>query len=134
MIGNRQFLASGVVVLSLVTTATPIAAQGTKASRTAEPRVTVHAEATVVFGDAHRDRFREYVRVHSITAKPLPPGVMKRLARGKPLPPGIAKRALPAGMLALAPQAPDVSFVLVGDVVVATRGGLVIDVLFGVFD
>ena len=31
--------------------------------------------------------------------KPLPPGIVKNLARGKPLPPGIAKRMVPGGML-----------------------------------
>lgn len=88
----------------------------------------------VVFGDADRVRFRDYFVTHQIVAKPLPPGIAKNVARGKPLPPGIAKRALPAGLLAVAPRVDkDVSFAIVGEVVVATKGGVVIDVLAGVF-
>jgi len=44
------------------------------------------------------------------------------------------ERALPAGLLVLAPKADnDVSFAIVGNVVVASKGGVVIDVMTGVF-
>ncbi len=88
----------------------------------------------VVFRAGDRAAFRDYIVTHKIAAQPLPPGIAKNVARGKPLPPGIAKRALPAGLLAIAPRkGKDVSFAIVGDVIVATKGGVVIDVLAGVF-
>jgi len=90
--------------------------------------------AAVVFRDSDRVTFHDYFVTHQITAKPLPPGIAKNVARGKPLPPGIAKRALPAELIAIGPKVDkDVSFAIVGDIVVATRGGVVIDILGGVF-
>jgi hypothetical protein len=90
--------------------------------------------ATIVFGEPDRVAFRNYFVTHRITAQPLPPGIAKNVARGKPLPPGIAKKALPADLLLIAPKVDrDVYFSIVGDVVVAVRGGIVIDVLAGVF-
>lgn len=89
---------------------------------------------TVVFRDSDRDTFYNYFVQHKIVAQPLPPGIAKNVARGKPLPPGIAKRALPPDLIRLAPKVPsDVSFAIVGEVVVALKGGTVIDVLGGVF-
>lgn len=89
---------------------------------------------TVVFREGDRAVFHNYFATHAIRAKPLPPGIAKNLARGKPLPPGIAKRALPPGLLLIAPpRAEGVSYAIVGDVVVATRAGIVIDILIGVF-
>jgi hypothetical protein len=59
---------------------------------------------------------------------------VKNVARGKPLPPGIAKRAVPAELVAVGPKVEkDVSFAIVGEVVAALKGGVVIDVLAGVF-
>lgn len=88
----------------------------------------------VVFRESDQATFHAYFVTHEITAQPLPPGIAKNVARGKPLPPGIAKRALPADLLVLAPKVDkDVSFAIVGDVVVAMRGSTVIDVLTGVF-
>ena len=90
--------------------------------------------ASVVFRDTDQATFRAYFRTHNIAAEALPPGIAKNVARGKPLPPGIAKRALPADLLSLGPKVDrDVSFSIVGDVVVALRSGVVIDVLVGVF-
>ena len=92
------------------------------------------SKATVVFRDGDRATFRNYFVTHSMTAKPLPPGIAKKLARGKPLPPGIAKRALPPDLLRIAPRRADgVSYGIVGDAVVATRAGIIIDILTGVF-
>jgi hypothetical protein len=83
---------------------------------TAESAVAVE----VVFRAGDRDAFRDYFLTHKVTAQPLPPG--------------IAKRALPAGLLTIAPKVDrDVSLAIVGEVVVATKGGVVIDVLAGVF-
>jgi len=88
---------------------------------------------TVVFRDSDRATFHDYFLTHKIVAEPLPPGIAKNVARGKPLPPGIAKRALPAELLLVAPRVPDVKFAIVGEVVVAMRSGVVVDVLTGVF-
>src|SRR5262245_2558091 len=86
------------------------------------------APVAVVFRDSDRVTYRDYFVTHRITAQPLPPGIAKRVARGKPLPPGIAKRAVPAELVALGPRVDrDVSFAIVGNVVVASKGGVVID-------
>jgi hypothetical protein len=89
---------------------------------------------SVIFTDAHRTSFRDYVVTNKLTAQALPPGQAMNVARGKALPPGIAKKALPAGLLALAPRVGnDVSFAIVGNVIVALRGGIVIDTMVGLF-
>jgi hypothetical protein len=87
----------------------------------------------VVFRDSDHATFHEYFATHHITAEPLPPGIAKNVARGKPLPPGIAKRAVPADLLVVGPKVEGVSFAIVGEVVVAMKGGVVVDVLGGVF-
>jgi hypothetical protein len=93
-----------------------------------------NVSVSVVFRDSDRTTYRNYFTTHKITAQPLPPGIAKNVARGKPLPPGIAKKVLPADLLVLGPRVDkDVSFSIVGDVVVALRGGVVIDVMAGVF-
>ena len=82
------------------------------------PETTV--SATVVFRSSDPATFRSYFTTHKITAQPLPPG--------------IAKKAVPADLLVLGPRVDrDVSFSIVGDVVVALKGGVVIDVMAGVF-
>jgi len=89
---------------------------------------------TAVFRDTDRATYHAYFVAHQITAQPLPPGIAKNVARGKPLPPGIAKRVVPAELVALGPKVDqDTHFAIVGDVVVATKGGVVIDILAGVF-
>jgi hypothetical protein len=92
------------------------------------------ASVSVVFRAGDQAIFGDYFRTHRIVAEPLPPGIAKNVARGKPLPPGIAKRGVPADLVALGPKVDkDVSFAIVGEVVVAMRSGVVIDVLAGVF-
>jgi hypothetical protein len=92
------------------------------------------ASITVVFRDSDRVTFRDYFVTHKIAPQSLPPGIAKNVARGKPLPPGIAKRAVPADLLVLGPRVDkDVSFSIVGEVVVALKGGVVIDVMGGIF-
>lgn len=87
-----------------------------------------------MFRDSDQATFRDYFRRNKVTAKPLPPGIAKNVARGKPLPPGIAKRALPPRLLALAPRVdPDITFSIAGDVVVAMRRDVVVDILRNVF-
>ena len=126
--------AAGILALAgaVVDTA---AAQGKSGRRgnDAGAGVTVTANV-VVFRDADRVAFRDYFVTRKIAATPLPPGIAKNVARGKPLPPGIARKALPDDLIAIAPRVErDVSFSIVGDVVVAVRAGIVIDVMVGIF-
>ena len=126
-----------VAVLFAATAAASAAAQGQSQGRgrgndKTQPATAV--SATVVFRESDQATFREYFVTHKIAPEPLPPGIAKNVARGKPLPPGIAKRAVPAGLVAVGPKLDkDTSLAIVGDVVVATRGGVVIDILAGVF-
>ena len=93
------------------------------------------ASPGVIFNRDDHDTFRDYFRTHKITAEALPPGIAKNVARGKALPPGIAKKTLPNDLvLKLGSRAqPGVSYNIVGDRVVALKGGLVIDVMEGLF-
>ncbi len=124
--------------LSLMATA-DLGAQGKSQGRgrgndKATSSASTSASVTVVFRDSDRVTFHDYFVAHNITAQPLPPGIAKNVARGKPLPPGIAKRAVPAELIAVGPKVDkSVSFSIVGNVVVATKSGVVIDVLAGVF-
>jgi len=120
------------VFLSTLILPAPLHAQGRGQAKGKAPSES-QTSVTVVFRDSDRATFHDYFLTHKIVAQPLPPGIAKNVARGKPLPPGIAKRALPTELLRVAPKVPDVSFAIVGEVVVAIRSGVVIDVLPGVF-
>ncbi len=86
------------------------------------------------FTAAERDVVTRYYADHAYAAKPLPPGIAKRLARGKPLPPGLAKRALPAELATELPPRPGFEVSIVGDrVVLLDAQGLVVDVLVNLF-
>lgn len=116
--------------VALVVGSTNAAAQGTSKSRPASSQKAAGQTAIVVFRDADRPTFRDYFRTHSIVASPLPPGIAKNVLRGKPLPPGIAKKALPPHIIIVAPHVgPNVTFILVGDRVVAYRDGIVLDII-----
>lgn len=67
--------------------------------------------------------------------KPLPPGIVKNLARGKPLPPGIAKRMVPGGMLPHLPVHPGYEWRVLGSdlVLIYTATSVIADVLHDVF-
>ena len=128
---NRLTVSAGVLAIGLL--CADASGQGRSQGRGrggSESSVSV----VVVFRDGDQAVFRDYFVTHKIAAQALPPGIAKNVARGKPLPPGIAKKALPANLLVLAPKVDkDVSFAIVGEVVVALKGGVVIDVLAGVF-
>ena len=106
--------------------------QGSGGSTASSSGTTV--SATVVFRSGDVNVFHDYFVTHKITAQPLPPGIAKNLARGKPLPPGIAKKMVPVDLVALGPKLDrDTTLSIYGDVVVAMKGGVVIDILAGVF-
>jgi hypothetical protein len=120
----------------LAAVAVPVSAQGKGKSGKPDTRASSASTAnvTVVFRDSDQSTFREYFRRNRITATALPPGIAKNLARGKPLPPGIAKRAVPPALLAQGPKvSPDITFTIAGNVVVAMRRDVVIDILRNVF-
>jgi hypothetical protein len=127
------------VTLAAVLGAAPAAAQGGSQGRgrggtSTATTTTTTASVSVVFRDSDRVTYRDYFTTHKIVAQPLPPGIAKNVARGKPLPPGIAKKAVPTELIAIGPKVEkDVSFAIVGEVVVALKGGIVIDVMAGVF-
>lgn len=100
-----------------------------------KPKAEAKTESvTVVFRDSDHVTFRDYFVTHKIAAQKLPPGIAMNVQRGKPLPPGIAKRALPQDLVVLVPRpAPNVTYYIVGDRVVALRAGIVIDVMIDIF-
>ena len=86
------------------------------------------------FTTAERDVVLRYYADHPYAAKPLPPGIAKKLARGKPLPPGLAKRALPSELVTQLPPRTGFEISVVGDrVVLLDAHGLVVDLLVNVF-
>src|SRR6185295_9088527 len=94
-----------VVVLSVGLLCGDSAAQGRSQGRGRSGSGSDTSVSTViVFRDSDRATFRDYFVTHKITARPLPPGIAKNVARGKPLPPGIAKRALPAELVTVGPR------------------------------
>jgi hypothetical protein len=125
------------VVLAIGLLSVGAAAQGNSQGRGrggSESKPETQVSVQVVFRDSDRVTYRDYFVTHKIVAEPLPPGIAKNVARGKPLPPGIAKRAVPQELVVLGPRVEkDVSFSIVGDIVVALKGGVVIDVMAGVF-
>ncbi len=68
-------------------------------------------------------------------AKPLPPGIAKKIARGGRLPPGIAKRHFPANLIARLPQRPGERWLVTGKdiVLLEVATGLIVDILHDTF-
>lgn len=68
-------------------------------------------------------------------AKPLPPGIARKLARGGTLPPGIAKRYFPQDLIVQLPPRPGYEWRVVGTdvVLLAAATGLIVDILIDVF-
>ena len=79
------------------------------------------------------DRNRGSLPGTLVGAKPLPPGIEKKIARGGMIPPGIAKKTLPGGLLAQLPARPGQEWRLVGTdlLIVEIASNVIIDVLKG---
>ncbi len=79
------------------------------------------------------DRNRENLPGTLAGAKPLPPGIAKKIARGGTLPPGIAKKTLPGGLLAQLPVRRGQEWRLVGTdlLIVEVASNVIVDVLTG---
>lgn len=85
------------------------------------------------FSASEHQIFDAYFAEHAYDVEPLPPGIVKKLARGKPLPPGIAKRRLPTDLAAQLPERPGVEITIFGDrIVLLEASGLVIDIIEGI--
>ncbi len=67
-------------------------------------------------------------------AKPLPPGIAKKLARGGSMPPGIAKRYFPNNLLSSLPPRPGQEWLVVGTdiLLISVATGLILDILHDV--
>jgi len=87
--------------------------------------------ASVTITPQARAAIVSYFQANPVSAKPLPPGIAKNLARGKPLPPGIAKKQLPQPLLVQLPAYPGYSYAMLGSSVVlsAQIGGIIADVV-----
>ena len=88
--------------------------------------------AITPLGPSYRPRIQAwYVSTPGFSARPLPPGIMRQLARGRPLPPGIARQAAPPGLLAVLPRYPGHSWYVIGTAVVLVDAatGIVRDLL-----
>ena len=98
--------------------------------------VDVSVSVGIVFSEQDRRAIYEHYGVaYGGTAKGLPPGQQKRLAKGKPLPPGIAKKYLPATLDSrLSAPHPGTARIIIGNdvVMIQVSTGLVLDVIAGV--
>jgi len=121
-------LALAVALVALVVAPRGAEAQGRGKGKRAQ------GSASGGFTTAERDLVVRYYADHPYAAKPLPPGIAKKLARGKPLPPGLAKRALPPELATELPPRTGFQVTIVGDrVVLLDAHGLVVDLLVNVF-
>jgi hypothetical protein len=86
-------------------------------------------ERTIIFNYANQ--YRDALVPAPGSAKPLPPGIAKKVARGGTLPPGIAKRYLPQDLLVQLPPRPGCQWVVVDNdvVLIAAATGLIMDIL-----
>ena len=98
--------------------------------------VDISVNVGIVFSDHERRAIYEHYGVsYGGTAKGLPPGQQKRLAKGKPLPPGIAKKHLPTSLdHRLGAPRPGTARVIIGNdvVLIQVSTGLVLDVIASV--
>jgi hypothetical protein len=86
-------------------------------------------ERTIIFD--YVNQYRETLVPAPGNAKPLPPGIAKKVARGGTLPPGIAKRYLPQDLLVQLPPRPGYQWVVVDNdvMLIAAATGRIVDIL-----
>jgi hypothetical protein len=70
------------------------------------------AERAII--DDYLGRHHAHLPPEFAGAKPLPPGIQRKIARGGTLPPGIAKRYMPGDLLAQLPKRPGQEWILAG--------------------
>lgn len=90
-----------------VVAATAISPALAKKNQPANDQATGSAAVSVVFTSSERQIISQYFARPDArgAAKPLPPGIAKKVARGGRLPPGIAKRYLPGDLAYQLPPA-----------------------------
>ena len=87
------------------------------------------------FSASERKTIADYFIRHAHAVEVLPPGIVKKLARGKPLPPGIAKRSLPPDLVTALPAREGFEITIFGDrIVLLEASGLVVDILEEILD
>ncbi len=93
---RRLLLAIILTTLLSLAAVSPVAA---KKDQVRNDQVTTSPGVQIVFSATERRLITQYFAspeaARSMNAKPLPPGIAKKVARGGALPPGIAKRYLP---------------------------------------
>jgi hypothetical protein len=82
---------------------------------------------------SYLDRNQAHLPPVLANAKPLPPGIAKKIARGGAMPPGIAKKSVPGALLSELPSRPGQKWLLVGTdlLVVEIATNVIVDVLKG---
>jgi hypothetical protein len=121
------------VFLLVLPLATTVSAQDTGQGN--QRSSTAAVQAASGFSSSERQVITAYFTTHIYTPEALPPGIAKKLARGKPLPPGIAKRSLPRDLVVELPPREGFEITIFGDrIVLLEAGGLVVDILTGIFD
>ncbi len=82
---------------------------------------------------SYLDRNQAHLPPILATAKPLPPGIAKKIARGGAMPPGIAKKSIPGALLSQLPPRPGQKWLLVGTdlLIVEIATNVIVDVLKG---
>ncbi len=105
----------------------------------AEDIQTLHAVTGVISTveraiiDSYLDRNQAHLPAILATARPLPPGIAKKIARGGAMPPGIAKKSIPGALLSQLPPRPGQEWLLVGTdlLIVEIATNVIVDVLKG---
>ena len=87
---------------------------------------------------AERQTIMGYFQQHPASyagAKPLPPGIAKKIARGGTLPPGIAKRYFPGELVTMLPPRPGEQWLMVGTDVLLVQAAtnVILDKLPSIF-
>ena len=127
-----------ILLAALLIAASPALAQPgkQKQGRGGGGDVDVSVSVGIVFSEQERRAVYDHYGVaYGGTAKGLPPGQQKRLAKGKPLPPGIAKKYLPASLDdRMGAPRPGTARVIIGNdvVLIQVSTGFVLDVIAGV--
>jgi len=101
-------------------------------SSTGQPTV------SVFISPGERQTILNYFQQHQAAyagAKPLPPGIAKKIARGGTMPPGIAKRYFPPDLIAGLPARPGQQWMIVGTdvLLVQIATSVIVDLIQKVF-
>jgi hypothetical protein len=87
--------------------------------------IIIVGEGQTILGNLQQDR------ASHADAKPLPPGIAKKIARGGAMPPGTAKRHFPPGLISQLPAGPEQQWAVAGTdvLLVQTATALIVDLI-----